>query len=191
MSPERAAGRLVAVVGPSGAGKDTLLRLAAQALAGRPDVVFARRVVTREADEAAEDHDAMEPDAFAAASRAGAFCLEWSAHGLSYGLPASLLETVRAGGTVVANLSRERLQAAAARFPQLVVVEVTAPRAVLLARLGARGREEGAAVAARLERSVALRVPEGCAARHTIRNDREPAAGAAELVAIIADRPAG
>lgn len=37
-------GRLFAVVGPSGAGKDTLI---AAALAARPDLAIVRRVITR------------------------------------------------------------------------------------------------------------------------------------------------
>jgi ribose 1,5-bisphosphokinase len=42
-------GRLVLVIGPSGAGKDTLIGLAQAACADGNDVVFPQRVVTREA----------------------------------------------------------------------------------------------------------------------------------------------
>ena len=48
-------GKLVLVVGPSGAGKDTLLGLARAACADDPSIVFARRVVTREASDAEAD----------------------------------------------------------------------------------------------------------------------------------------
>ncbi len=52
-------GRLVLVVGPSGAGKDTLLGLARSACADDKNIVFARRVVTREAS-GAEDNEQSE-----------------------------------------------------------------------------------------------------------------------------------
>ena len=59
-------GGFVLVVGPSGAGKDTLLGLARRELAGDPRFLFARRVVTRESS-TAEEHDCLSPAAFAAA----------------------------------------------------------------------------------------------------------------------------
>ena len=67
VAPERAdaigPGRLVLVVGPSGAGKDTLLRLAHAACIDDHEIVFPRRVVTRDSS-AAEDNVAMSPDEF-------------------------------------------------------------------------------------------------------------------------------
>src|SRR5215207_2300078 len=99
-------GVFVAIVGPSGAGKDTLLKAAAEALSHRPDIVFVRRVITRTSDGVSEDHDTLTPHAFEAARTAGLFCLSWRAHGLFYGLPHSALDAVRRGDAVVANVSR-------------------------------------------------------------------------------------
>ena len=78
------AGRLVLVVGPSGAGKDTLIAAGRAALGEDPRFVFPRRVVTRPAVAALEDHESVSPEAFAAARQAGAFALDWEAHGLCY-----------------------------------------------------------------------------------------------------------
>ena len=117
--PEAAPGRkgvFVAVVGPSGAGKDTVLKAAAGMLQAEAGVHFVRRVVTRAADAACEDHATLSPDDFIAARESGAFCLSWGAHGLFYGLPASIGDRLADGQTVVANLSRTALADAARRF---------------------------------------------------------------------------
>ena len=98
-------GRLVLVVGPSGAGKDTLIDLARAACAGDANVVFARRVVTREAS-GSEDNEQVTPDAFRQALACGAFAVHWEAHGLSYALSRAVADDVLAGRTVVANISR-------------------------------------------------------------------------------------
>lgn len=154
-------GLFIAVVGPSGAGKDTLLKHAAEAFAGRNDIVFARRVITRTCDGQTEDHDTLAQDAFEAASQGGAFCIDWSAHGLSYGLPASLLDEAEAGKAIIANVSRDVLDACLTAFGRLAIVEVTVDPAVLGQRIAARGRESIAEALARTRRSRTVEVPAG------------------------------
>ena len=78
---------LVLVVGPSGAGKDSLLNAARAAFADDPRIHFVRRVITRPADPGGEDHEPVNEAGFAARS----FALSWSAHGLSDGIPAEAL----------------------------------------------------------------------------------------------------
>jgi ribose 1,5-bisphosphokinase len=146
---DRAPGCFVAVVGPSGSGKDTLIAAARRRLQGDPRFVFVRRVVTREAG-GNEDHDTLDPRSFAAAVHAGAFALNWGAHGLFYGIPASVIDEVGAGRVVVANLSRSVLDDARRLFPRFAVLAVTAPVEVLADRLATRGRESRADVLERL-----------------------------------------
>jgi ribose 1,5-bisphosphokinase len=142
---------LVLVVGPSGAGKDTLLAMARTALAHDPRVRFVRRVITRPAEAGAEDHEAISEAAFAARC----FALQWQAHGLHYGVPADIVEDLARGRIVVANVSRSVIVDAAERYPTRVI-EVTAPPNILAQRLFARGREAADDVAKRLSRTVSI-----------------------------------
>ena len=152
-------GRLVLVVGPSGAGKDTLIDLARAACAGDDRVVFARRVVTREAS-GFENNEQVTPEAFRQALALGAFAMHWEAHGLSYALPGAVTDDVRAGRTVVANISRAVVGRLREAYADVVVVAVTAPPEVLAARLAARGRNSDGPIAQRLQRSAADVAPD-------------------------------
>ena len=168
---------LILVVGPSGAGKDTLLGMARQALAGDPRFRFARRVITRAADAGGEDHDAVSEAEFAQRS----FALHWQAHGLRYGIPLGVTGDLARGLAVVANVSRGVIASAAERFPTRVIV-VTASPEILARRLAERGRETAADVAKRLGRGVAIpdHVP-----IDTVVNDTTPAAAADRFVAAL------
>ncbi|MCK1388962.1 phosphonate metabolism protein/1,5-bisphosphokinase (PRPP-forming) PhnN [Bradyrhizobium sp. 21] len=146
-------GRLVLVVGPSGAGKDTLLRLAQAACIDDHDVVFPRRVVTRESS-ADEDNMAMTPDQFRRAREHGDFAVYWEAHGHSYALPLEINDDIRAGRAVVANVSRTVIGALRQTYANVVVVAITAPPDVLAQRLAARARHTDGNLADRLGRSV-------------------------------------
>jgi ribose 1,5-bisphosphokinase len=147
-------GVFIAVVGPSGAGKDTLIARAREALRGH-NVHFVRRVVTRPADAKAEDHDCLDEAAFRAAEAGGAFALSWRAHGLSYGLPACVDETIATGGVAVANVSRAAVPMLKDRYARVIVVHVTASQEERARRLAARGRETVQSISARLARTAA------------------------------------
>ncbi len=146
-------GRLVLVVGPSGAGKDTLLRLARAACIDDHEVVFPRRIVTR-ASSADEDNIAMSPDEFARARDHGDFAVHWDAHGHSYALPLEINDDIRAGRAVVVNVSRTVIGALRQAYANVVVVAITAPPDVLAQRLAARARHSDGNIADRLARSV-------------------------------------
>jgi len=146
-------GRLVLVVGPSGAGKDTLLRLARAACVEDHDIVFPRRIVTRESS-TDEDNMAMSPDEFRGAREHGDFAVHWEAHGHSYALPQGINDDIRAGRAVVANVSRTVIGALRQAYANVVVVAITAPPDVLAQRLAARARHSDGNIADRLTRSV-------------------------------------
>ena len=153
--PRERQGAFVAIVGPSGVGKDTLIAYAKARLGAdeRLPVHFVRRVITRAADGSTEDHDSLSPEAFERARAGGAFSLSWEAHGLRYGLPESVDRQIAAGHTVVANLSRAALPALKVRYRHVAVVAVTASPETLARRLLARGRESADEVSARLARA--------------------------------------
>jgi len=171
-------GTLFLVVGPSGAGKDTLIAAAARA---RPDLFVPRRVVTRSDTAGGEEIDSVDPREFEDMERAGAFALSWRAHGLAYGIPAELEGALSAGRDALVNVSRGVVDAARARFAPVRVIAITAEPGVLADRLAARGREDAGEIEARLVRS-GLALPEGPDVT-LIRNDAGLAAAEAALIA--------
>ncbi|AHG47626.1 ribose 1,5-bisphosphate phosphokinase [Rhizobium leguminosarum bv. trifolii CB782] len=145
-------GIMVVVVGPSGAGKDTLMNLAARRFSGRDNVHFIRRVITRHRDAGGENHLSVSLEGFAAMEQSGSFAVWWEAHGLKYGIPAEVSVALSKGHVVVANGSRSALYRFQAAFPRLKVINVTASAEVLAGRLEARGRETHEDIMARLAR---------------------------------------
>jgi ribose 1,5-bisphosphokinase len=146
-------GRLILVVGPSGAGKDTLLGLARAACAEDRSVVFPRRVVTREAS-AFEDNEQVSFEMFRQARADGEFAVHWEAHGHGYGLTRAVNDDLRAGRTVVANVSRTVIDAARRTYANVTVVSITAPPEILQRRLAVRARGSDGQVEDRLNRAV-------------------------------------
>jgi thymidine phosphorylase len=176
-------GTLFLVVGPSGAGKDTLLDGARAALATDDRFVFARRAITRPAKAGGEIYDAITGEEFARRRDAGGFLIAWSAHGLDYALPISLAQHLEQGRNVVANGSRATISELAKRIANLVIVEVTASSGILVARLQSRGRESALEIEARVARqtpSPPCHIPVV-----QIQNDLDVATGVSRLVAAL------
>ena len=146
-------GRFILVVGPSGAGKDTLIGLAQSACAEDDNIVFPRRVVTREAT-AFENNDGVSLDKFWQAHREGKFAVHWEAHGHCYALPCTVNDDIRANRTVVANVSRTVIEAMRRAYAKAVVVSIAAPAQVLAERLKFRRRSSDGQLTERLVRKV-------------------------------------
>ena len=154
-----ASGAFIAVVGPSGSGKDSLIDFARQRLAGRAEFAFVRRIVTRPADRAAEDHDSLSEAHFEALARSNGLALHWQAHGLRYGLPRSIDKDIEAGRVVIANVSRQVIGEAASRYRRVIVATISARPEIIAQRLAARGREDAEAIRQRLARQLDVAVP--------------------------------
>jgi ribose 1,5-bisphosphokinase len=145
-------GIFIAVVGPSGAGKDSLINWARAALAHDNTFSFPTRVITRPAD-ATENCLSVTVDAFQSALNKGDFALHWQAHGLHYGIPATIKMQLAAEQHVVANISRGTIAAARRAFSRTAIVLISAHAEILQARLQARGRESSADQSNRLLRT--------------------------------------
>jgi ribose 1,5-bisphosphokinase len=73
---------------------------------------------------------------------------------LNYAVGAAVDDDIRAGKTVVCNVSRAVIAELRCRYADVLVVLVTAPADVLAARLAARGRATDGMLATRLSRSA-------------------------------------
>lgn len=150
-------GKIFVVVGPSGAGKDSVIDHARRQLAGDTAYRFVKRFITRPKEAGGEDHQPVDHAAFSDLAAAGKLALHWQAHGLFYGIPAETLYDLAAGRVLIANGSRAALPAFRDVYGDaLKVVLVTAPKAVLAERLASRGRETAESILQRLERSGEL-----------------------------------
>ncbi len=176
-------GVLFLIVGPSGAGKDSLLDGARVQLARDPHFVFARRIITRPADAGGEAHEAVTEEEFEARLTRDEFLAHWRAHDLGYGLSGELAADLAEGRHVLANISRGAIAGLAERHSEIRVIEVTAPPEILAARLAARGREDAADIQRRITRKPAA-YPKGVEVL-TIQNDGSIEAGVEQFVRTI------
>jgi ribose 1,5-bisphosphokinase len=164
MRPDSAPARVYLLVGPSGAGKDTVLQALAARLAPEDGLAIARRVITRPTIPGApEQHVAVTSAAFARLRAAGAFALDWESHAHAYGIGTEIRLWLAAGVSVIANGSRAALPAARARFgTALTIIHLTASPATLARRLAERGREDPRSIKARLRRTPDLTYLRDC-----------------------------
>lgn len=147
-------GRLIYLIGPSGAGKDSLIRWVKHNLPPGAPVEFARRTITREPEQNGEPHHVVDAAAFDQLHQEGRFSLAWRANGHGYGIGKEVHAWLKRGLTVVVNGSREHLPDALRTFPGLELVHVTAPAELLNERLARRGRESAAEIEGRLARGA-------------------------------------
>lgn len=150
-----ARGRLIYLMGPSGSGKDSVIDHARPAL----DVLgvdVARRVITRSAEAVGEEAVSVTRQQFAMLRDEGAFALNWTANGLSYGIPVVIDAWLASGRSVLVNGSRGHLDSARDHYPDLLPILLVVSDDVLRKRLVGRGREGGEEIELRLARNQDL-----------------------------------
>lgn len=146
------AGRLVYIMGPSGAGKDAVLQGLVD-LMGDDACYLAPRLVTRPSFQREAHSVAVSAAEFGQLEARGELALAWRAHGLAYGVPSLINDRLQAGCDVLVNGSRGYLPEACRRYRNLWPVLLTVDSDLLHQRLTRRGREGKAQIHARLERN--------------------------------------
>ena len=147
--------KILLIVGPSGSGKDTLIRSARQYFIEAGQLGFVRRYITRPPDHH-EDNFYVDESGFQLLDRARFFVATWQAHANMYGVPRS--ELMRSHGlqrapVKLCSVSRTAVSDFEREFPDTTTIEVTADKSVLVARLSGRGRETAEAIGKRLARA--------------------------------------
>ena len=151
-------GLFLAVVGPSGSGKDTIIEALCKQL---PNIKRVKRYITREQQKAGgEDSYNIDFDTFRKLERDGDFAFSWSAHHLKYGLPITIFDEINAGKSLIANISRSILDQLSDKFEYYEIILITASDKILAERLEKRGRESKAQIEERLARS-SFTIPNG------------------------------
>jgi ribose 1,5-bisphosphokinase len=150
--------RLIYVVGPSGAGKDSVLQALRNRWQGAP-AHWARRTITRSAQAGGENHESVGETEFDDLRQSGALAMCWQANGLHYGVRATELAPLVNGHCVFVNGSRAHAGAVLRQWPESTLVHITAPAELLLQRLKARRRESQQAISDRLARGVDEALP--------------------------------
>jgi ribose 1,5-bisphosphokinase len=175
-----ARGALAYAMGPSGAGKDTLLA-GARAVVDPARFAFAHRYITRPPMPEDENFVSLSQAEFAARREAGLLAFHWRARDVDYGIGIEI-ESWRARGlTVVVSGSRADWRSGAPAAAGAVPLLITAPAHLLAERLAARGRD--ADIARRLDRAAEFEIDAPGLIR--IENDGSVADGVAKLVAAL------
>lgn len=157
--------RLIYMMGPSGAGKDSVLACWIDRLGPGAGVQVAQRVITRPAQPTGEQHEPVKPDAWEALRREGQLALHWQANGLGYGVRHAALAPLARGQWVVVNGSRAHWPEVLALAPHARAVLITASRATRQQRLLARARESAHEIEARLQRAERFEADAGAGLR--------------------------
>jgi ribose 1,5-bisphosphokinase len=96
-------------MGPSGAGKDSVMNRGRALLPATAPVFFAHRYITRPADIGGENHIALTEAEFRLRRDHGLFAFDWEAHGNRYAIGSEIQTWRTAGLTVVVSGPRRGL----------------------------------------------------------------------------------
>ena len=173
--------RLIYVMGPSGAGKDSLLDWLKNKLPPQSPIHFAKRTIDRPLQALGEQHESVDPASFERLQKEKSFAMHWLANGRQYGVRHGELEPLQQQQWVLVNGSRAYLPEALRQFDGLNVLHISASADILRTRLLARQRETPEVVEARVQRAVAFSVPTSCRCVNVLNDSGLDDAGAVLL----------
>lgn len=172
--------KLFYIVGPSGAGKDSLIEYCREQLNGVLPVIFTHRYITRPAKTGSENHVSLSTEEFKLRIKHELFALYWESHGLYYGIGIEINSWLEKGFSVVINGSREYLPVALEKYPDLQPILIEADSEIIKSRLNNRGREDEKSIAERIARNEEFSL--SALQIHRIQNNGTIAAAASELL---------
>lgn len=146
------AGRLIYLMGPSGAGKDTVLQGVSRLLGS--DCYLAPRLVTRSFTATGPESVSVSLDEFERLESGGKLAMAWRANGLAYGFMCDINNRLMQGCDVLINGSRAYLPEAQRRYGDVLPVLLSVEPELLRQRLLARGRESAGQIQMRMERNA-------------------------------------
>ena len=189
MSDMPASGRLIVLSGPSGVGKDTVLRRLFELDPGlRYSVSFTTRP-PRDGEVDGSSYSFVDAQTFRRMQRAGDFLETATVHGNLYGTSARRVrEALARGEDIVLKIDVQGAAAVRDRVPEALLVFLLPPSAdELRARLRARETEDAASLRRREEDAV-RELAEAARYDHRVVNDDVDRA-AREILAIVAETP--
>lgn len=133
--------RMYYLVGPSGVGKDTLLRHLKMTEYSTHQPMVAHRYITRPVRANDENHVELSEFDFQRRLEAGLFLFNWESHGYQYAIGREAKKWVKEGNNVIVNGSRKFLSTAREIYGKIIPIWITVSEDILRERLIQRGRE--------------------------------------------------
>ena len=153
MLNENKSKRLVAFVGPSGSGKDTLMvKVRDLLLSSGIDIHIVQRMITRKPD-STEGFLTLSADDFIKKIENKHFVLHWDIYGNKYGIPHEEIDPyLESGYIVLVNLSRTALTKLKQIYPKAKIVVIHVSKELAAERIKIRKRDTGKNLEARISR---------------------------------------
>lgn len=138
--------KIVLIVGPSGVGKDTLIKGARKIL--KEDVNFVKRYITRKPDKSEKNYF-VDDYAFKILKDNSFFISTWNAHDNHYGIAKNNI----IDGLNIISVSRSKIKDFEKSYDEVYTINITVPKEELKKRLFNRKRESLVEIEKRLNRN--------------------------------------